>query len=133
MRGILYAVILTSLFYVPLKRVNVADLLPVEAVAVYVENGQVVLETDTEDKGVGSTALDALADMKAKALSVIYLDTAEYLLVQDGAEEQALQLCPLLDDCIKVGKYLQGEIKQQAAYYEIHGKLPKLKHWERAK
>lgn len=133
MRIILSLLIIALALSMPLKPMDVAKLQPVEAVAVYVENGQVVLETDTEDKGVGSTALDALADMKAKALSVIYLDTAEYLLVQDGAEEQALQLCPLLDDCIKVGKYLQGEVKQQAAYYEIHGKLPKLKHWEWAK
>ncbi len=132
MRIFLSLLVIALALMIPVTPMDVAKLQPVETVAVYVENGRVVLETDTEDRGVGATALDALADMKAKALSVIYLDTAEYLLVQDGAEEQALQLCPLLGDCVKVGKYLQGEVKQQAAYYEIHGKLPKLKHWEQS-
>lgn len=130
MRILLSVIIIALTLAAPVKRLDVAKLQPVEAVAVYVENGQVILETDTEDRGVGKNALEALADMKAKALSVIYLDTAEYLLVQEGAEEYAIELKPMLNGSVLVGQYLKGEVREQALFYEVHGKLPKLKQWK---
>ncbi len=130
MRMLLSIIILALTLIAPVKRLDVARLQPVEAVAVYVENGQVVLETDGENKGVGKTALEALEDMKAKALSVIYLDTAQYLLVEEGAEDYAQELRPVLNDSVKVGQYLESEVKEQAKFYEIHGNLPKLKSWK---
>lgn len=133
MRWILYVVIIALALSVPVQRLDVAKLQPVEAVAVTVENGRVVLETDTEDRGEGATAIEALKDMKSKALSVIYLDTAEYLLVEEGAEEFAEELRPLLNGSVRVGSYLGGEVKTQLQYYEVHGNLPKLKQWKPAR
>ena len=46
----------------------VADLEPVQAVAVYMEGGDIVLETDTEDKGSGNTVGEALKDLKENSL-----------------------------------------------------------------
>lgn len=133
MRKVAIVVILLLSLLVPVKRLDASKLQPVEAVAVYVEDGRVVLETDTEDKGSGNTALEALENMKANALSVIYLDTAEYLLVEEGAGDFAEALRPLLSGSVKVGKYLGGSVKDQVAYYEVHGKLPKLKSWNGGK
>lgn len=133
MRKILSVVILALCLVAPVKRLDVEKLQPVEAVAVYMEGGRVVLETDTQDKGMGNTALEALEDMKEKALSVIYLDTAEYLLVEEAAAVYAEALRPLLSGSVKVGEYLGGAVKEQAAYYEVHGNLPKLKSWKAAK
>ena len=132
MRLVLYAVILALAMVAPVKPLDVAKLQPVEAVAVYVEDGKVVLETDTEDRGEGANAMEALQDMKAKALSVIYLDTAEYLLVEAGAEQFAEELRPILDDSVRVGSYSGGEVKAQMQYCEVHGNLPKLRQWKPA-
>ena len=86
-RVFLYILILGALFFVPLKRVEIAKLEPVQGVWMYEEDGRIVLETDTKDKGVGTTAKEALENMKKQSSGIIYLDTAQYLLVTN-AEEQ---------------------------------------------
>ena len=85
MRKILYVAILAALFFAPLERADVAKLLPIQAVAVYADNGQVVLETDAKAQGRGDSAEQALENMKATTSAVVYLDTAEYLLVSEDA------------------------------------------------
>ena len=42
MRTIIYVVILSMLFFVPLEPVEIARLLPIETVAVYMNDGDVV-------------------------------------------------------------------------------------------
>ena len=131
MRRVLYVALLIPLFFVPLNRVNVADLLPVEAVAVYMDGDQVVLETDTEHKGTGETAEKALTALKENTPAVVYLDTAEYLLVSPDAVEQVEGLRPHLKPSVKV--YVckaAGKVKIAVEYLEIQGDLPRLKAWK---
>ena len=130
MRKILSIVILMLSLAAPVKRLDVAKLQPVETVAVYYSGNAVVLETDTGDVGQGSTAVKALQDLKESACSVIYLDTAEYLLIGPNAQNAAAKLRPFLKDSVKVGSYHGGDIKKETAYWEIHGDLPKLKTWQ---
>lgn len=129
MRKLISIALLALALSVPLKRLDIAKLQPVEGVAIYSEDQRVVLETDTGSRGVGETALEALKDMKDKALSVIYLDTAEYLFVEEGMENFAEELRPLLNGAVRVGEYLEMKAEELVAYYEIHGNLPKLKSW----
>ena len=129
MRKLISIVLLALALSVPLKRLDIAKLQPVEGVAIYSEDQRVVLETDTGSRGVGETALEALKDMKDKALSVIYLDTAEYLFVEEGMENFAEELRPLLNGAVRVGEYLEMKAEELVAYYEIHGNLPKLNSW----
>jgi len=129
MRKILSVIILALSIAAPVKRLDVAKLQPVETVAVYLSGNAVVLETDTGDRGQGSTAPEALRDLRESACSVIYLDTAEYLLVGRGAENAAEQLRPYLMGSVKVGSYVGGDIKDETAFWEIHGDLPKLDRW----
>lgn len=132
MRKVLYAALLIPLLFVPLNRVNVADLLPIEAVAVYMEGNQVVLETDTEHKGFGENGGKALAALKENTPAVIYLDTAEYLLVAPDAVEQAESLFPYLKSTVKVCVCeAAGKVKDTAKYLQIHGKLQPLKTWKK--
>ena len=91
-RIVLYAAILALVWLIPVERADVADLRPVRAVQIYMLNGEVALLTDTEDIGYGADALAALSDMKKTASGVIYLDTAEYLLVSEAAIGQVSQL-----------------------------------------
>lgn len=129
MRMVLYVVIIASLCLIPLERLNVADLEPVQVVAVYREAGQVILETDTGDLGKGTDVQQALADMKAHTHTVIYLDTAEYLLVEAGAEEQARILSAKLKGGVRVAPYNGGDLQQEAKYADLHNDLPKLRKW----
>ena len=133
MRKLFSVIILGLCFLAPVQRLDVAKLQPVQTVALYMQDEYVVLQTDAGDKGFGLTALEALTDLKENALTVIYLDTAEYLLVGEGAENQVEQLSPVLHKHIKVGRYAGGDVKEETIYWEIHGKLPKLEAWIRAK
>ena len=130
MRKILSIVILMLSLAAPVKRLDVAKLQPVETVAVYYSGNAVVLATDTGNVGQGSTAAKALQDLKESACSVIYLDTAEYLLIGQNDQNAAAELRPFLKDSVKVGSYHGGDIMKETAYWEIHGDLPKLKTWK---
>lgn len=133
MRKLISLALLALALSVPLKRLDVSKLQPVEGVALYRDGSQVVLETDTGSRGMGKTALEALKDMKDKATSVIYLDTAEYLFVEEGMENFAEGLRPILSKAVRVGEYLEMKAEELVAYYEVHGNLPKLGSWNRGK
>ena len=60
---------------------DVARLEPVQAVFIYQEDGTLFIETDTGAAGSGNTLTEAAADMKASASGEIFLDTAEFLLL----------------------------------------------------
>lgn len=134
MRFIIYIVILLSLFLAPVERVDIAKLLPIQAVAVYLEEGQVVLETDTENKGRGKDAVQALDALKANTPAVVYLDTAEYLLVSEDAVTNVEQLRAYLKPSVKVCVCdAAGNVKGSAKYLDVHGDLPELRDWDETK
>ena len=120
MRKILYIIIVGALLLAPVKRLDVAKMEPVEAVAIYPENGDMVLETDTESIGRGKTVQQALENLKESASSVIYLDTAEYLLVAESTWEQAEQLMEYLKKGVKTAVYAGGNVKEEAQYLDAH-------------
>ena len=128
MRRVLYIVILTALTLAPVKRLNVADLEPVQTVAIYTKQDVVVLETDTENKGVGANIEEALKDLKENTPGVIYLDTAQYLLVAKNAEGYLNALKDYLSPSVKVVIWDEkGSVKSAAKYLRIRKDLPKLK------
>ena len=125
MKTLLYIIILAAVLFVPVTRLDIAKLEPVEAVAVYLEDGLVKLRTDCESMGVGETALEALQDLKEKALSVIYLDTAKFLLVGENAQQAAAELGQYLRDNIKICAYSGGDVKAEAKYFSTHEEAAK--------
>ncbi|MBQ6839228.1 MAG: hypothetical protein IJO45_00870 [Oscillospiraceae bacterium] len=125
MRILLYIVILAAMLFAPVDRLDIAKLEPVEAVAIYLEDGQVVLQTDGESIGIGNTAQEALTDLKENALAVIYLDTADYLLIGEGAENAAQDLHQYLRESVQIGKYNGGKVKEEAEYLDVHGDAAK--------
>ena len=60
---------------------DIAKLDPVQAVYIYIEDGQLHLETDTGSHGSGSDLPAAFADLRANAEKDVYLDTAEFLIL----------------------------------------------------
>lgn len=125
MRRILYAGILLAAFFAPVERLDVAKLLPVEAVAIYMEEEEIVLEIDTEDQGRGSTVQEALENLKENATKIIYLDTARYLLVAENAQVQAKELLPYLKPSVRQGAYVGGSVKEEAKYLDAHSESAK--------
>lgn len=126
----LYVLILALVWLVPVQSTDVAKLQPVEVIAIYQTEDTVYLLTDTGDYGVGKDALTALANMKQTSLGVIYLDTAEYLLIGEGAhsatEQLRQELKPFVMLCEVAGKV---DLVQVAKYLDVHGKLPHLRNW----
>ena len=60
---------------------DVAMLEPVQAVYIYQKHGTLCIETDTGASGSGNTLTEAAADLKSSASGEIFLDTAEFLLL----------------------------------------------------
>lgn len=127
---ILYVLILIAVLLVPVERTDVGRLRPVQSVAVFGEDGAVVIETDTGDRGSGENALAALDDLKRTTPAVIYLDTAEYLLVTKDMEDAVEHLRAHLKDTVELYHYIgTPKLEDVTQYLEIHGDAPSLKQW----
>lgn len=126
----LYILLIALTFAAPVERVDVGKLRPVEVVMLYKENGYVILQTDTQDRGIGDNVIQALEDMYETAPAVIYLDTAEFLLIDRDAQEEAECLRHTLKGSVKVclteGK---TDAKDAAKYLAVHHELPRFKQW----
>lgn len=130
-RTILYVVIILLVWLIPVQHADVADLRPVHTVQIYSRNDQVVLLTDTEDTGQGADALEALSNMKETASGVIYLDTAQYLLVSGDAADQVALLRKHLKPTVTLYRCDENvDINAAAQYLHIHGNGPKIKTWK---
>ena len=131
MRGTMYAIILSLLFFAPVKRLDVAKLEPVQTVAIYTEPGAIILETDTNNKGRGNSVDAALRDLEETTPGVIYLDTAEYLLVSENAVSHVEGLRRYLRSSVKVCLWDgDGSVADAAKYLAVRGDLPELCDWE---
>lgn len=105
----------------PSQGTDVAKLKPAELLCVHSEGTELVIQTDTGDKGRGDTAESALEDLKQTADGDIFLDTVEFLLIAENTEydlnDFAQALRPTVRPCI-----LRGEADLQAAakYLSAH-------------
>ncbi len=127
----IYIVLIALVFAVPLNRVDVGTLQPVEILAISKDNNLLVIRTDTNDVGVGKTVAGAIKDLKDTASGIVYLDTAEFLLLEKGCEYEGQQLKKWLKGSVRVCSTL-GEINMDnvAKYLRAHGSFPALKDWD---
>ena len=131
MRGFLYALLLGSLFFVTLDRVRISQLQPVAAVAVWDEEGRVVMQTDSESRGEGESVAGAVEDLKRNASAVVYLDTAKYLLISESALHHTDELRMYLKESVKVCVTDNFEdIAGLVQYLNVHGGQTKLKEFD---
>jgi multisubunit Na+/H+ antiporter MnhE subunit len=129
-RILLYILVLIALCFAPIKGANIGNLRPVEVVHIYKEENKVVIATDTGDFGLGQTGQAALANLIATTPGTIYLDTAEYLLFSEDAEDAVKELRDDLKKNVKVCiANGQVDLALAADFLPVHGKLPKLKSW----
>lgn len=130
-RIIVYGLLLVGVLLAPVEKLDVAKLRPIEVIYIAQEKETVILQTDTDDVGMGNDALSALENMKKTSPAVIYLDTAQYLLIGPDGEEAAQQLQQVLKDNIRLCKTQeQVDLKSVAKYLPVHGELPKFSQWK---
>ena len=130
MRKILYVIIGISLCFLPLERLDIAKLQPVQTVSIGRENGLVTIQTDTDNKGSGETVDAALQELEVRTPGVIYLDTAQYLLVAQNAIDDVAPLRKYLSNRVKVTLWDgEGSVQSAAEYLDVRKDLPRLKDW----
>ena len=130
MKSIVYVLIIIGSLLLPVDKADVAQLQPVEAVALCKKDGITEIFTDTGAWGSGSDAREALADMLKNTPRLIYLDTADYLLVNNESIEEINELRGELKGGVRLCLWnCEGELKDSIQYFSVHGKLPKLKNW----
>ena len=80
--------------------------------------------------GEGETGAEALQDLEDTTPGVIYLDTAEYLLVTEAALDCVDTLRSSLSSSVRVSLWDgEGSVKTAAKYLGIRKDLPKLRDW----
>ena len=115
----------------PVDRLDVAKLRPVEVIYIYQDEGNVVLQTDTRDRGEGTDPAQALADMRNTSPAVIYLDTAEFLLIGEGCAEYAEALRGELKEYVRLCQASGTvDLSLAAKYLAVHGDLPTFRAWK---
>ena len=108
----------------PLKTHDVAELEPAHILLIWTENGTVRTRTDSGAEGAGASLEAALADMEERAVGVLFLDTAEHVLLQGNARAlmQALAESQRLRPAAKIylAETLPEDAEQAAAYLKTH-------------
>ena len=129
-RILLYIGILAALVLAPVKSADIGKLRPVQVVSVYKENSWVVMETDTDDKGYGGTALQALRNLKDTSNGIIYLDTADYLLITKDTVKAVEELRQELKTNVRLCMVTKSvDLIEASQYLSVHGGLPRLREW----
>lgn len=114
-------VVLAALGFAPFQGTDVAELNPVELIRVSRDNGYILVETDGGDVGVGADIASAFTDLKRKASGEIFLETADYLLIDPELSEQISEvgkyLRPACAVCLELGK---ADLEKAAAFLGTH-------------
>ena len=118
---ILYVILLMIVSQIRVNKIDISDLEPVQAVWIRKDGEMYVITTDTEDTGVGRSVKDALQSMKEKCEKIIYLDTAEYLVVSENCKEAVGDISEFLKDKVKVCVWNgEGKLENVAEYIKSH-------------
>ena len=108
---------------------DIGRLRPVEVVQLYEKAGLLFLKTDTGDVGWGLTVEQAVNQLKETTPARIYLDTADYLLLEEGTEDCIPVLKMYLKRKTKVAYAPEGiDLEEAAAYLRIHQPSERIKN-----
>ena len=117
----LAGVAVAALGLLPFVRSDVAKLRPIEVVAVSVDDGKIEVDTDTDADGEGKTLEAAFEDMKKTTAGDVFLDTADFLLLEPGCEtllpELTEYLRPGCQVCLCIGDL---DMDKAAAFLRSH-------------
>lgn len=99
---------------------DIAKLDPVRAVYIYMEGDRLCLETDTDAHGSGGDLTGALGDLRSNASREVFLETAEYLLLDPEVELTGDFYTILRPSCRVVLTRDRPDLATAAEYLSIH-------------
>lgn len=129
-KSLLYMIILAAVLVLPTKATDVGKLRPVQTLAVYKDGTDYVIETDTKDAGRGESIQLAIMDLKATTPGIIYLDTAQHLLVRRESDLKEMQRH--IKDSVQVYVY-EGvpPMEKVSQFLTAHPTGISMKKWEK--
>lgn len=131
-RIILYCILLAIALMIPIKKIDISDLEPIQAVRMDRQQGEIILQTDTGDTGAGENVQSALDNLKKVSSGIVYLDTAQYLIVTENAQEYIGHIRPFLKNDVRVCLWEGAEKLTDAAKYVKSRKIGvRLKKWSK--
>ncbi len=120
-RWIVYIAVVILFTVTPFRGTDIAKLAPVEVVWLTEKGGQVYLQTDTGDMGRGADVREALEDMKGAAPGSVFLETADYLIVEQGREVLLEQTYDVLrPSCMVCTAEKMPDMEAAAAFLAAH-------------
>ena len=105
---------------------DISKLEQFQLVYVYEEAGGLHLETDTGEQGAGKTLTEAAADLRSKADGEIFLETAEFLLLDSTVTAAPDFFTLLRPDCKVFYTKERPDLPAAAKYLSVHPPSVKL-------
>lgn len=99
---------------------DIAKLEPVRAVYLYMDGGRLAIQTDTGDFGSGGDLTEAAAELKSSAAGEIFLDTAEFLILDPSVPVGEDFYTLLRPSCKVVFSASAPDLPAAADYLAIH-------------
>lgn len=134
MRWLRYAmacVLVVLLGTSPFRGTDISALVPVEVVWIGMEESMVHLETDTGHFGEGRDVSAAIENLKSKAPGKVFLDTADYLIVEKGREELLEQLYTILrPSCMVCCADVVSDLEASVEFLKAHEPRTTLRQWK---
>lgn len=129
-KSAVYCVILAAALIVPRDAVELGKIKPVEAVSIKQSGVMIRIDTDTGDVGSGKTVEEAMKNLEDTTEGRIFLDTAAYLLVGEGAEQQIAELSKHLKRSVRICK-MDASIKPAdvVEFLRTHEPETRLEQW----
>ena len=129
MKMVIYGILIAAALLVPTRPLELGKLKPVEVIRIEKRGQQVIIETDTGDSGHGKTVNQAVWDLRETTAGMVYLDTAEYILLPKD-ETVLKQVIPYLRNSVRLCHW-EGEIKLEEVgeYLDVHRPSVRLKQY----
>lgn len=130
-RIVVYIAALLAALVVPLKGTDIGKLQPVALVQLYKEGETVIIVTDTGDSGIGDTVEAAFENLEETTSGIVFLDTADFLLVSKSATDAIDTLGVYLKPSVRIC-YAEQDIDpvEAAKYLAVHKPMVRLKDGE---
>ncbi len=131
---VIYLLLLAATVALRPESADIGKLRPVQLVSVYREDEWIVVETDTEDLGRGIDVDDAIRNLKETTAGVIYLDTADYLLVREDIQTLIPQIANHLKGKVRVCITEGGiPLTDASEYLAAHPPRSQIQDWKSGK
>ena len=131
---VIYLLLLVATVVLRPQSADIGKLRPVQLVSVYREDEWIVVETDTEDLGRGINVDDAIRDLKETTPGVLYLDTADFLLVHNDTRNLIMELTSHLKGKVRVCITEGGiPLTDASEYLAAHLPRSQIRDWKSGK